>query len=149
MCQNMMQLSPNVNPLDRRVRIKTSRNFKKKDKRQHLGRKRHPPERATFGARADNNVRSAGRRIGKYHKHEFSKTTCCSLSTKLKTDTVQTAFFIKRQLSERYEGANSLLPFTSPSLQSNVKIVCMRHEASDHPSFICHAACDEQTSIRK
>ena len=73
MSQKIVQVSPNVNALDRRTKIKTAK------KKRKLGRKRQPPERATFGTRADSNVRSAGRKIVKFHKHVFSQITCCNL----------------------------------------------------------------------
>ena len=69
-------------------------------------------------------------------------------STKLKADIVQTASDIKRQLLNFARKCKLTFASTISLSATNCQL-SMRHEASDLPSFICHAANDDQPSIRK
>ena len=129
-----------MNPLDNRIKIKKIRSpklgpNKKKTKRNVRDASRQQPSKR-------------GKNNGQVPQARVLADNVLQPSTKLKADIVQTASDIKRQLLNFARKCKLTFASTISLFATNCQL-SMRHEASDLPSFICHAANDDQPSIRK
>ena len=142
MCQKIVQLSPNANPLDRRQKTKTPgkshvKTSDENDTHQKEQRSRRV-QTTTFEAweESSSSIPQA---------HVFADIIW-QLLTRLKADTAQTASYIKKTTFELRMKVYDVC-LNIPLSAKQCQIVRMRHEAEDLPSCIGHAASDGQASI--